>query len=124
MHSIAIHPPCSALCNATIFFMEKWQDRARHIMRDKKLSQRAVAERMNRSQSTFACWLSGRNVPNLEDMDQLASALGVDTPWLVYGIEYREDPIVGRIVDVIKDLPAEESEKLAEVFEAIKGVSH
>ncbi|OBU84568.1 hypothetical protein MY55_21285 [Chromobacterium subtsugae] len=109
------------LCNARIFDMKTWQERAREVMRDKKLTQRAVADRMHRSQSTFACWLNGRNVPNLEDIDALAGALGVDAAWLAYGIEVRANPVVGRIMDAIHELPAGETQKLADVLEALKG---
>ncbi|UGA37915.1 XRE family transcriptional regulator [Chromobacterium haemolyticum] len=75
---------------------DKWQDRARAMMIQKKLSQRTVAERMNRSQSTFACWLNGRNIPNLEDINQLARALEVSAPWLAYGVVHLEENIENR----------------------------
>lgn len=119
---IAIHHQPMMLCNAIIFGMKTWQERAREVMRTKGLTQRAVAERMNRSQSTFACWLNGRNIPNLDDMDALAEALGVDAAWLAYGIEVRANPVVGRIMDAIHELPADETKKLADVLEALKGV--
>lgn len=101
--------------------MNTWQERARATMRKKELTQRDVAEKMHRAQSTLACWLNGRNKPNLDDIDQLAAALGVDAAWLAYGIESRADPITGRILDILKELPEAEGKKLADVFEALKG---
>lgn len=121
MEMIAKHQLSMMLCKATIFGMKTWQERAREVMRTKKLTQRTVAERMHRSQSTFACWLNGRNIPNLDDMDSLAEALGVDAAWLSYGIENRANPVVGRIMDAIHELPADETKKLADVLEALKG---
>ncbi|MDE1714910.1 helix-turn-helix transcriptional regulator (plasmid) [Chromobacterium amazonense] len=108
---------------ATELSVRTWQERARQVMRAKKLTQQAVAEHMHRSQSTFACWLNGRNLPNLEDMDALAKALDVDTAWLVYGIETREDPVITRIMDMIRELPEDQAKKLADVLEALKGTA-
>ncbi|WP_110313179.1 helix-turn-helix domain-containing protein [Aquitalea magnusonii] len=123
MQMIAIHRSLSAQRNDKILCMENWQTRARRVMAEKKLTQRKVADLMSRSQSTFACWLSGRNTPNLDDIQALSNALGVSPAWLVYGVQSRENPIVGRILSVLQELPEEDAAKLADVFETLAGAT-
>lgn len=103
--------------------MKSWKDRTREVMLTKGLTQRVVAAHMSRSQSTLACWLNGRNTPNINDMNSLADALGVDPAWLTYGIEARENPVICRVLEALNGMRTADLEKIADILEALKATS-
>lgn len=99
-----------------------WQDRARARMAELGLTQSQIAERISRSQSTLACWLSGRNIPNLNDIEALAQALEMEPAVLAYGSPAPLHEAGRRILSVLERLPEQEQEKLASVLSHLAGV--
>lgn len=62
-----------------------WTGRARAAMQAQGISQRTLAEAMDCSRAAVGHYLSGRRRPSLEQMEQIAGALGVDLIWLLRG---------------------------------------
>src|SRR5690348_5390236 len=50
------------------------------------ISQTQLADQLKTSQAAISQWLSGKKMPSQENQVELADALGVPTPWLVFGI--------------------------------------
>lgn len=86
------------------------------------LTQSQVAERLSRSQSTLACWLSGRNIPNLNDIEALARVLDLEPALLAFGAPPMHGATARRILAVIERLPETEQKKLESVLSHLAGV--
>lgn len=66
--------------------MEKWWQRARNVMRDKRVTQDELAARLEVTQGGLQHWLSGSREPSLERIDQIADNLGVPGSYLTHGV--------------------------------------
>lgn len=86
--------------------MEKWFDRTKRAMREKKVSQEALAEKLGRSQPGLSAWLRGFREPALDDINEIADLLGVSRVWVTHGegSKYRLDALPERAQRVIERL--------------------
>ena len=57
--------------------MDKWIALVRANMKDRKVTQGELAERLGMSQGGVGHWLNKRRVPSLEDMNRVLEALGL-----------------------------------------------
>ena len=57
--------------------MDKWIALVRANMKDRKVTQDELAERLGMSQGGVGHWLNKRRVPSLADMNRVLEALGL-----------------------------------------------
>ena len=62
-----------------------WTIRARAHMRDKKISQEKLASSLGCTRGAISHYLAGRRIPNLNQLEAIASCLEVHPAWLLYG---------------------------------------
>lgn len=72
--------------------MENWRERVKRTMRDKKITQETIAEKLGVSQGTINHWLSGRRTPGVHQVSRLAEILNVSPAWLHYGEDSNVEP--------------------------------
>ena len=58
-------------------------ERIKELMKEKSLNQIKLAEQLGTDQSTISYWLSGKKLPNIASLWQLADYFGVDIDYLV-----------------------------------------
>jgi SOS-response transcriptional repressor LexA len=56
--------------------METWIELVKHKMRERRLTQEQLAERIGRSQGALNHWLSGRRRPDIDTMNEVLRELG------------------------------------------------
>jgi transcriptional regulator with XRE-family HTH domain len=86
--------------------------RLRELMEDQQLTQQALAEKANTSQTSVMRWLAGSSRPHPRALADLAVALGVRPAWLEDGTEPRDLPLAmrkGKKLDIKNDLRISES---------------
>ncbi|NVZ53932.1 helix-turn-helix domain-containing protein [Pseudomonas sp. B6002] len=69
--------------------MDNWIALVKANMKDRKVTQDQLAERLGMSQGGVGHWLNKRRVPSLEDMNRLLQALGLDELEVVLEIRER-----------------------------------
>lgn len=75
--------------------MDKWIALVRANMKDRKVTQGELAERLGMSQGGVGHWLNKRRVPSLEDMNRVLEALGLGDLEVVQEVrERRAEPAV------------------------------
>lgn len=73
--------------------MDKWIALVRANMKDRKVTQGELAERLGMSQGGVGHWLNKRRVPSLEDMNRVLEALGLGDLEVVQEVrERRAEP--------------------------------
>lgn len=65
-------------------------NRVRSRMRDKKISQDSLAQSLGCTRGAISHYLAGRRIPNLHQLETIASCLGVHPSWLLYEIDTGE----------------------------------
>ncbi|BBE09699.1 Peptidase S24-like protein [Mycoavidus cysteinexigens] len=106
--------------------MEKWFDRAKQVMREKKVSQEHLAEEMGMSQPGLSAWLRGFREPALHDINKIADLLGISQVWLTHGegSKYRLDMLpvhAQRLIEQLIEYQTNEqaSERIWQALEAV-----
>lgn len=97
------------ITDSNLCFMEKWQTRAKQVMREKKITQEKIAEAIGVSQGAVAHWLSGRRPIGLEEINLFADILGVPRVWLQFGVSLTNThpaPPDARRIPVLNKIPA------------------
>lgn len=83
---------------------ETWADRARLLMRRKRITQAALAEMLEMSQGGLSKWLNGEREPSLQGLTRIAKHLGTSPRYLIFGPVTDED--VEEMQDVLKKILA------------------
>lgn len=63
-----------------------WMSRARSCMRTKGISQERMAMALECTRGAISHYLAGRRIPNLQQLEAIASCLEVQPWWLIYGV--------------------------------------
>lgn len=66
---------------------EKWFDRAKRLMKKKKISMEEMGKHLNLGQSSMSMKLSGKRDSSLDDVKNIAKVLGVSIAELVDGTD-------------------------------------
>lgn len=61
--------------------------RLRHALKDSKLSQQLLADKLATAQGTVSGWLNRGSMPRGDKLSKVAAALGVQEAWLAFGTE-------------------------------------
>ena len=98
-------------------------DRIKLLRKRAYLTQSQLAERLNLSQATVACWENGKRRPDLDLLPIIAETFGVSVDELL-GREEQEDrppkTIEAKIVSFAMDqLPQEERDRIINVLSAM-----
>lgn len=59
-----------------------FSERLKTLRKEKKLTQKELAEQIGISQKSYSHWESGKNEPSLENLIKLADLLEVSLDWL------------------------------------------
>lgn len=62
--------------------MNFFTDRLKTLRKEKKLTQKELAEQIGIKQNSYSDWETGKNEPNLENIVKLADLLDVSLDWL------------------------------------------
>lgn len=73
--------------------MDKWIALVRANMKDRKVTQDELAERLGMSQGGVGHWLNKRRVPSLADMNRVLEALGLGSLEVVLDIRRKVDAL-------------------------------
>ena len=65
--------------------MNAWATRLKSRMKELKITQAILAEKMGVTRGAVTHYLSGRRVPPLSQFQKLAAILKIDPAWLQYG---------------------------------------
>lgn len=68
--------------------MEVFGKRIKQILRENGQTQKALAKAIDVQPSTLCEWLNGHNEPSMQDIVNIAKALGVSTDYLLGIKEY------------------------------------
>jgi len=71
--------------------MDNWIALVRANMKDRKVTQGELAERLGMTQGGVGHWLNKRRIPSLEDMNRLLRALGLGDLEVVLEVRQRSD---------------------------------
>ncbi len=89
--------------------MDKWIELVRANMKDRKVTQDALAERLGMSQGGVGHWLNKRRVPSLADMNRVLAELGLG--FLEVALVIREQGLgkagVGNTLQPVLPLPGQ-----------------
>lgn len=109
----------------TIRNMEKWQDRVRLVMKDKKVTQDRLTSVLGvQTRGAVGHYLSGRREPSASQLKALADFLEVDVDWLLTGKGPRNK--FDLFAEIFKDVadkhrrPGEESLSDREVYDRVR----
>jgi len=72
--------------------MDKWIELVKTNMKDRKVTQEKLAERLGMSQGGIGHWLSKRRQPKIEDMNRVLEEIGMG--FLEVALVIREKPLV------------------------------
>lgn len=86
---------------------ETWRDRARRLMRERRLTQEALAEKLGMTQGGLQHWLAGTRQPTLDQLNEIAHQLGVPAAHLICGLDAD---------DIASDLPVVARETLRTII--------
>lgn len=67
--------------------MEEWFDRAKRVMKEKRLSQEWLAERFAMTPGGMQKWLAGTRQPSIKEIEQIAKHIGTSSAWLLIGLD-------------------------------------
>ena len=99
-------PPMTQVMTRGCERMKNFGQRLRAFREQRKLSRRALAERISKTHNTLVNWERGSHSPTLGDLVELAEALGTD-PLMLIG-DSISDATNGRaMVEELKELLAE-----------------
>lgn len=105
--------------------MSDFGTRLRDTMREEKVSQKALAERIGVSDAYISMLCSNRNNPSKRTVDDISSALGVNSEWLLSGTgpkhpdPSREELIAETVKSVLNDKPGSFQERVIRLLASL-----
>lgn len=85
----------------------------KHLRMRHGLTQKQLAQKLNKSESAIRMWELGKAFPDLDSLLLIANMFEVTTDWLLSNDEVGEEPLIGRDMrHIISKLPELSSNQL------------
>lgn len=105
--------------------MSDFGTRLRETMHEAKVSQKALSEKVGVSDAYISMLCSNKNNPSKRTIDDIASALGVNSEWLISGTgpkqpdPSREELIAETVASVLNDKPGSFQERVIKLLASL-----
>lgn len=93
-------------------------------LKEAKLTQIKIAEKVGASPASVSCWVNGRSTPQGEYLERLADALNVTPIWLINGSEDESEMSADEIAGLLRDVAWRTKEQKYDVAARIKERMH
>ena len=99
-------------------------ERIKQLRKERGVSQKEFAERLNVNQATVSCWEKGTRQPTRATLAIISQEFGVNVDWLMNGTgelkatpaPVAEDPLLEKALCLFRQLPPEAQRSFNRVF--------